>query len=183
MSKPTHSSVTELACECRYLENAADDPASPIIFDERTGEFQFEYHETRQSRLKHLSSALWGDRPYATLIIYHCPFCGGAAPESKRDLLFEIIPREEEARLAEQLKPIKTIDDAIRLLGKPDFEGHVGLHKPESENQPSTIEHHRDIRYYDLSGVADVWITERADGTAHWQLQGKLKKSHNELPG
>lgn len=180
MNKRTHSSVTDQPCECRYLENAADDPDSPILFDETTGEYQFQYDEQRRSRFQHLSRAVWGDAGhYATLIIYHCPFCGGAAPESKRHLLFETISREEESRLSELLKNIKSIDDAIQQFGQPDFDGQSATKTPESEHHPSKIEHHRDIRYHGLSDVADVWIIERPDGSAYWQLQGKPKVVRN----
>ena len=180
MNKRTHSSVTEQLCECRYLENAANDPESPILFDETTGEYQFQYDEQRRSRLEHLSRAVWGDEGhYATLIIYHCPFCGGAAPESKRHLLFKTISRDEESRLGELLKNIKSIDDAIQQFGQPDFDGHSGTKMPETENHPSRIEHHRDIRYHGLSDFAAVWITERPDGSAYWRLQGKPKPAAN----
>lgn len=176
MSKPTHSSVTEKLCECRYLEDAANDPDLPIQFEETAGEFQFQYEEQRPSCFQYLSRAIWGHSvPAAMLVIYHCPFCGGAAPKSKRHLLFATISRDEESRLSKLLKSIKTIDDAIRELGQPDSDGHLGTKTPESESQPSKIVHHRRIRYRGLSEVADVSITERLDGSAYWQLHGKPK--------
>ncbi len=176
MNKRTHSSVTDMPCECRYLQDAADDPDLPIMFDESTGEYQFQYYEQNPTRLQHLSRVIWNTKPqHAMLVIYHCPFCGGAAPKSKRHLLFETIPRDEESRLAELLQNIKTIDDAIEQLGQPDMDGHVANKKPESEGNPPKIDHNRDIRYHNLSDVADVRITERPDGSAYWQLQGKLK--------
>lgn len=181
MNKRTHPSITERRCECRYLEDAANDPDSPILFDETTGEYQFQYDERRRSRLQHLLRAVWGDDgPCAALIIYHCPFCGGAAPESKRHLLFETISCAEESRLAKLLKDIKSIDDAIRQFGEPDFDGHSGTKAPESESNPPKIEHYRDIRYHGLSDVADVWIAERPDGSAFWQLQGKPRANLND---
>lgn len=76
MAKPTFHSVTQQPCACSYLENEANDPDSPILFDASTGEFQFSF----------------GD---AMLILYHCPTCGGVAPKSKRELLFAVIPSDE----------------------------------------------------------------------------------------
>jgi len=176
MNKRTRSSVTEISCQCRFLQNAANDPDLPIILDELTGEFQFKYDERHRSLFKKFSRAIFGHEDTdATLVIYHCPFCGGAAPESKRHLLFEVIPHEEESRLSELLKSIKTIDNAISQLGLPDLDGHLETKTPESDGLPSRIEYHRDIQYHGLSDVAIVRITERADGSAYWQLQGKYK--------
>ncbi len=154
MSKPTHPSVTKELCTCDYLQNAADDPHNPITFDVDTAEYQFSYDE-------------------AMLVIYHCPFCGGAAPESKRHLLFAQISDTEESRLANLLHGIVTIGDARQKLGKPDFEGTSTTKYPEKEDEAPRIQHHRNIRYHNLSDVAEIGFTERPDGTIFWQLQGK----------
>lgn len=154
MTKRTYASVTEVTCTCDYLENAANDPKCPIIFDEATSEYQFTDNRV-------------------TLVIYHCPFCGGAAPESKRALLFAQIPENEERRLAGLLNGIETMDGALSKLGQPDFEGVSTTRKPEGKNDAPRIQHHREIRYHQLSDVAEVWITERTDGKVFWQLQGK----------
>ena len=154
MAKPTHASVTEEPCTCGYLQNAADDPSNPIVFDTQTAEYQFSYDG-------------------AMLVIYHCPFCGGAAPKSKRALLFEQIPEAEQERLAKLLYGITTINAAIKRLGKPDFEGTSTSQYPEQEGTAPRIEHHRVVRYHNVSDVAEIWITERPDGSIYWHLQGK----------
>jgi hypothetical protein len=155
MPKQTYASVTDKPCTCKYLQNAADDPDNPIEFDVRTAEFHFVY----------------GDN---MLVIYHCPFCGGAAPESKRALLFTQIPHAEQERLQELLREVKTIDDAIRKFGKPDLED-VSISKfQEREEVAPRVEPHRTIRYEDLSDVADVCIAERLDGQIYWCLLGKF---------
>ena len=148
------TSVTDEPCTCSYLQRAADDPKNPIRFDTTTGEYQF----------------LHGD---GMLVIYHCPFCGGTAPKSKRNLLFAQIHDPEQSRLAELLDGIETIDGALARFGKPDFEGTSVTTHPERANEPPRIEHHRDIRYHNLSDVAEIWITERPDGKIFWHLQGK----------
>ncbi len=154
MSKPTFASVTDVPCTCRCLENAANDPRNPIVFDEATGEYQFVCKSVM-------------------LVIYHCPFCGGAAPKSKRALLFAQISAAEEARLASLLDGVTTIAEALTKFGKPDFEGTSVTRHPENENEAPKIQHHRGIRYFGLSETAEVWITERPDGRIFWQLQGK----------
>lgn len=164
MSKPTHASVTDQPCMCKYLQTAAEDADNPIVFDEKTSEYQFTYHEAGL------------DGP-SMLVIYHCPFCGGAAPESKRSLLFATISRSEEKRLAELLAPLKTIDEAVALFGKPDYDGHSRVRDPGSDERAPSVECHREIRYENLSDVASVCITERPDGKLSCCLLGKpLKK-------
>jgi len=154
MTKRTFASVTETLCSCNYLQDAADNSSNPIQFEPQSSEYQFVYGN-------------------CMLVIYHCPFCGGAAPESQRELLFAQIPEAEEERLAKLLFGIETMDDALRLLGKPDFEETSSGRLPERENAPPQIEHHRELRYYHLSDCAEVWLTERRDGQMFWQLQGK----------
>ncbi|MCX7424952.1 MAG: hypothetical protein NTW96_04905 [Planctomycetia bacterium] len=107
----THASVTDVPCTCGYLERAADDPANPIAFDERTFEYQFTYQES-----DHEGRSM--------LVIYHCPFCGGAAPESQRHRLFAAIPTTEEERLAQLLAPIETMQQAIDVLGPPQMDDY-----------------------------------------------------------
>ncbi len=166
MSKPTFASVTDELCVCDYLQRAADDPESPIIFDEHVGEYQFAYQV--------------GGEGLATLVIYHCPFCGGAAPESKRELLFAVIPSEEAERIATVLLPIHSLDDAIRILGAPDFDGFTTLREDEKDDSAPSLKQYRQIRYTRLSSVADIWIEEHPNGKAWWHLQGKYVGGQHE---
>ncbi len=152
----TFASVTNTPCTCNYLQHAAEDPDVPIVFDPRGGEFEF-------------------DSGSYKITIYHCPFCGGAAPESKRHLLFAVIPSDEEQRLANLLAPVKRVRSALKRLGKPQRDNPAGaLAKSfELDGDPPTIHHFRTLLYEHLSEVADVWIAERSDGSVHWWLQGK----------
>ena len=112
-ARPTFASVADVQCACDYLQRSADDPNNPIVFDADTGEYHFTYREP-------------DCHGPSTLVIYHCPFCGGAAPESKRQLLFAVIPAEEDQRLAELLGPVRTIRGALKRLGKPQRDDRFG---------------------------------------------------------
>ena len=161
MGKPNDASVTDQPCTCGYLQNAADDAGNPIVSDEQTGEYQFTYHERGL------------DGP-SMLILYHCPFCGGAAPKSKRSLLSATIPRAEESRLAELLAPVRSIDQALSFIRNSlTMTVSATQRLPGGEGQAPTVEYRREIHYEDLSEVATVWITEQADGTVLCRLQGK----------
>jgi hypothetical protein len=74
MAKPTRASVTEEPCKCGVLELAAKDPRSHIVFDSEVNEYHFRYPHP----IKGNPSAM------GSMVIYHCFFCGGAAPASKR---------------------------------------------------------------------------------------------------
>jgi hypothetical protein len=179
MEKPTFASVTKDPCTCGFLQEQADDPTSPIVYDAELNEYYFEYPSP------------CGDgecgREKATLMIYHCPFCGGAAPEPKRDLLFAVIPPGEERRLYKLLGGIKTLDQATQALGPPDDDNPHGLTETQVEREGTapTVESFQTLRYSGLSGTADVYITETRTGGVHFWLQGKylgppLDGSHAE---
>jgi hypothetical protein len=167
MGKPTHASVTEELCICHYLEHAADDPRSPIVYDSKLNEYNFEYPNPCGDGACDASKAL--------LRIYHCPFCGGAAPESKRGLLFAVIPAEEERRLYQLLSSIKTLDEARQVFGSPDRDSPSGLTErhPEQEGRAPTVESFRTLSYSGLSETAVVNISESRSGGIHFWLHGK----------
>lgn len=158
-----HASVTDVDCTCGYLQRAADDPDVPIQFEASTGEYQFTYQ-----------TEVWGP---SMLVIYHCPFCGGAAPESKRALLFHAISDAEEDRLKDLLLPIKTIADALERFGEPDSDVPFGMAsmRDEADGQPSSIQYERTLRYGSLSEIADVEIMEASGGRVSFSLSGKRK--------
>jgi hypothetical protein len=163
--RPTSASVTAKPCTCKYLEHSADDPTLPITFDEETGEYQYQCCDS-------------GSHGLSMLVIRHCPWCGGAAPKSKRSLLFHVIPPEEAQRLAKLIGRVSTLRAAIRKLGPPDEDDPDGLSEnmPETDGRPPSVQWFRTLRYTRLSEVADVWFDERGDGHARWQLLGKPRR-------
>jgi hypothetical protein len=144
------------------LQRAADDPDVPIVFVEDTNEYHYAYQEP-------------GSGVPARLNIYHCPFCGGAAPASKRPLFFRVVSAEETHRLAALLEPIRSIRELFALLGEPDEDISRGtsVRLEESENQPSKFLPCRMLTYKSISEVADLQVYERPDGTIGWGLTGK----------
>lgn len=159
----TPASVTDADCTCGYLQRAADDPDLPIQFEASTGEYQFAYQ-----------AEVWGP---SMLVIYHCPFCGGAAPRSKRELLFHVIPDAEEERLKDMLLSIKSIADALERFGEPDSDSPFGgatMHD-EANGEAGRVEYGRVLRYESLSEVASVEIIESPRGRVGFSLAGKRK--------
>jgi hypothetical protein len=54
--------------------------------------------------------------------LFFCPECGRALKMRPRDPNFYKKSPSEEGALSEQLKDIRTIADALRKFGKPDYE-------------------------------------------------------------
>jgi hypothetical protein len=158
--KPNHASVTDTACTCGYLQRESNEPKSGIVFDEVVNE----YHITI------------GGKHSGHLLIYHCPWCGGAAPQSKRASLFAVITQDESSRLLGLAAGFKTVAQAVKKLGKPDDDMAVGVSRGSrpSESEAPTLTSYRTLWYRRLSKTADVLLTDY--GPEHGlrvTLQGK----------
>jgi hypothetical protein len=136
----------DFACTCGVVERATHEPSVPVIFDENTNEFHLVCNPEHKG----------------SMILYYCFFCGGSLPKSKRDLLFAVVTQAETARLKNLTRDIRTIEDAIRVFGVPDFDLPDGetVSSPQSETEPVHIESFRVIGYSGLSQTADVRITD-----------------------
>ena len=154
-------SVTTELCKCEFLERCAKDPEKPINFNPKVNEFHFEYKTDRGS--------------VSHLIIYHCPFCGGAAPESIRESLFEVVPLTEMKRLQKLTATIHSIEDALSKLGLPDedSQSNVAGITPERDRKPQKIQNFRRIVYRNLSDVAEIHITDFLRDRVSIFFQGK----------
>lgn len=139
--KPHSQSVTSKACGCGYLEAKAAEPTSMILYDVRMGEYQFKGADGR------------GSGP-----IYHCPFCGGATPKSKRASFFSRVTWAEAARLQRMTRGIRTVEEAIERFGKPkhDYPEGMTIQTPASDTEPPRTTSYRVVRFDGLSETADV---------------------------
>lgn len=151
-------------CDCRWLENAAEDPHVPITFDSKLNE----YHLIRGGELG------------GTMLFYHCPFCGGRAPKSRRDALFLHVTHEEMLRLDTLTRNLKSLADVVAAFGNPDEDyptGH-GVTKPGAVGEPDKTEHYRSIRYNNLSQTAVVDVIVHPLDRVHFTSYGKPAEPH-----
>jgi hypothetical protein len=158
--KPIAASVTGVPCKCGYLERASEEPEVPIVFDAEVNEF-------------HIANV---GRNRGHSVIYHCPWCGGAAPRSKRATFFATVTSKEEGRLRSLVTGLATVEDAIKKLGKPDDDMPAGMtiKTPGSDAEPSKIRSYRTLRYGGLSRTTDVHFTDYGpDGGLRATFQGK----------
>lgn len=137
-------SVTATRCKCSWLQQASDEPTVPVRFREEVGEYQVE------------------NRDGGYLVIRHCPWCGGAAPRSKRASLFATMPQAEVERLKRLTANLKTLDEALAVLGKPDRRDAEGLtvRAPERGRRPANVETFPTMTFSKLSKVADVTLAD-----------------------
>ena len=88
-------------------------------------------------------------------------------------MLFAVIPQAEAARLAAILQEITTIEAALEVLGNPDLDQMARRARSEKDGLPPEVELYRLLVYQRLSGVADVYVSERKEGGVKTHLQGK----------
>jgi hypothetical protein len=164
MAKPTYASVTETACRCGTVERLAREPGGPLVFKEDLNEFQLIYK---------VSSGVT-----INTIIYHCIFCGGALPQSRRSELFHCIDDAEHDRLVRYIGPLRSIEDAMTILGVPDTDDQI----PEGAFDTgvagaSTRVPQRILTYTRLSAVADVQVSVDSNGEVQVAFVPKLRDS------
>jgi hypothetical protein len=142
-NKQTYASVTEKVCQCGHIEQLAKDQTTPVKFKAELNEYHIEYATPKNAT--------------ASIVIYHCIFCGGAMPASKRGELFKDVPDDEKRRLGKLVSQLKTVDDALRVLGSPDSDDPVPeeLRSGISAGDAPT----RSLIYGRLSPLADVHVT------------------------
>jgi hypothetical protein len=160
MAKRTFASVTQRLCKCESLERHSKQINAPIVFDERTNEYSIRWKT---------------GNGYGKIIIYHCPFCGGATQKSQRDKLFALIPEDEVQRLNQLLIEINSIEDAIVKFGDPnhDFRNGSGVTIPEKDGSPPQSRFYRRIVYLGLSDSAEVHLTDYHRDRVDIMFQGK----------
>ncbi|NJK93405.1 MAG: hypothetical protein HC904_17270 [Blastochloris sp.] len=129
-------------CDCDHLWQCSKDPENPIIFDAEMNEFHLKYGSH-------------------SIMIYYCHFCGGRAPaDSKRASRFTEPTVTERIRLMELTQNIKTLDQALEILGPPDHDFPVGESwtEPAKDDQPETTVFYRNLSYHHLSDTAEVRV-------------------------
>ena len=100
-------------CVCRLPEQLARIPSSPIIFDEELSEFRIRFENGSLEQLMN-----------------YCFWCGGRLPLSRRSSLFEDISETELADIQVAISGVRSLSQAIEVLGKPDVETY---NQPTSE--------------------------------------------------
>ena len=155
--KPTFASVTTKPCACNWPRDISKEPDNAVRFDESMGEYEF----ITPSGGK--------------LNIYHCPFCGGPMPRSRRAELFAYISEAEVARLDELTRNLASVDEAVRVLGPPETDLAAGRRErnPARGRRPPRIESYRVLTFSRLSDTADVQLIDCGPQGIRFSYVGK----------
>jgi hypothetical protein len=155
--KPTFASVTTKPCKCRWAEDVTAEPDNAVVFDTETNEYQFRTPKG------------------GSLTIYHCPFCGGVMPRSRRADLFAYITEAERQRLAKVTYKLKSVAGAVRVLGKPTYDHPSGLvvRTPAKGRRPPGIASYRVLTFSRVSKTADVQLVDYGPEGIRFTFQGK----------
>ncbi len=127
-------------CDCGVLESASKEPVHPIRWDERMNEYFIAHGKSGR------------------MMIYYCPFCGGRVPESRRASMFAHVTQQEETRIFELFRGVRTVADVIAKFGPADEERQFasGVRKPSRDAKRERGEIFRGLVYKSLSPVADI---------------------------
>jgi hypothetical protein len=163
MGKLNSFSVTRIRCSCGYLARKAEDPSFTIRFDAELNEYSFEHTLPGGSTV--------------SMMIYHCPMCGGVASDSKRDKLFAEVPKKEALRLKAIIDDLKTVQDIESTLGAADEDAtywppsdFVVLPPRSGMRETKSI---RVLNFTRLSDTADVQFSVYSNGEMEWVIAGK----------
>ena len=148
-------------CDCGYLERFSREPGHPIRWDESLNEYYIGYGNSGRT------------------MVYYCPFCGGSTPKSRRTQLFHHLTNQENRRLTDMTRGLKTVEEVIAKFGSPEFDQPAGMTttKPERDGQPETTRVYRVLIYQKLSEVADVHVTVYPTDKVGLSFRGKPKSS------
>ena len=135
----TAFSKTDIPCDCGWLSQAINDSRSSIFYDAR-------------------QNCICCGTEDGCFILYHCPFCGGAFPDSTKPMWIPIIPPGEFDRLQEMIQNLHDAEGILHRLGVPDYDemsysfGNVnGILQMDKPTAPI-----RNIEYYQLSEFLNV---------------------------
>jgi hypothetical protein len=152
---------SEPLCECDSLHRLAEEPGSPLRFNEASRYFFLAYES--DSRLRH------------EVLVKYCFFCGKLASRERRERGFHHITKAEQLRLVQLTAGITSLDEARARLGPPDSDFPAGLisTQPETSERGAVTECFRAFVYANLSSAAFVRIIERRDGSARIAFEAK----------
>jgi hypothetical protein len=152
-------------CDCGWLERAANDPSNPIWFDAEVNEYYLR---------------AGASDAHAQHVIRFCPWCGGDAPVSHRDTLFEVITPEESIRVTQLWKGLGTREDVVKAWGPPNEYIAQGFGETEKEEQgkPTRTVYYDVMRYNNLSSTAVIDVILCAGERVLFSYSTKPKAAH-----
>jgi hypothetical protein len=164
MRRPNVLSVTDAPCPCGLLDRNARDRHFPLRFDAKYDEYYLDLILPKGTKF--------------SLLVNHCPMCGGVASESKRRDAFTVVTGQEAARVHALIRAVKTVEEIIGKFGRPERDSTYQL--PEDIPTPripgtdlQQIGPLRQLIYEHLSETAEVQFTVYSNGKVERLISAK----------
>lgn len=114
--------------------------------------------------------------------VYHCPFCGGLLPHSRKPIWYPRLTDDERARLQQLVEGIATAEEAIRRLGPPDYDALIDVYESINDSLVHNEELStkcRNVEYYNLSEHANIEFYFHVDYGVEYRLEIKPISPHH----
>lgn len=149
-------------CQCEWLKEAAEDVRFPIEYDKDKNQFKLR--------------CLLDDDHIGFTVLHYCPLCGGLAPDVRKEQNFLDLSSQELLRLKRITGEIKSIEDALRVLGHPE----ELMEQVKREITDLYVEELRSLTYHNVSETAVIHVIADDDGSVRIVFQEKyIKKRHS----
>jgi hypothetical protein len=152
-------------CDCGTLENLSKEPETPIGYDAELNEY---YIRGRNGR--------------GRILIYHCLFCGGRTPKSRRAALFAHVTQAERTRIWGIVQNLQTLPAVLATLGPLDLDQPIGG-STTLPGEGGRTDFCRTLTYEGLSTTVDLKVSVHPDGTIGFMYWPKpLEKTGSGEP-
>lgn len=139
-------------CRCGRLAEWTSDPSLSVQYDKQMNEWSMP----------------------GVGLFYYCVACGGRLPESKRTTFFTEPLKEESREFFQRTEGLKTIEEVISVLGKPDGESGPITHPQMKKDVYDFKDIRRQITYTRIWKTLTAVVQELEDGTLQRSCSGKL---------
>jgi hypothetical protein len=147
------------------LENISKEPGSPVGYDAELNEYYLRSHDG-----------------HGRFSVYHCLFCGGRTPASRREALFAHVTQAERIRLHGMIESFRTLPDVLAALGPPDLDQPIGSSHTQPGEEGRT-DFCRTLTYEGLSATVNLMVSVHPDGTIGFSYWPKpIDKAAPEQP-
>ena len=134
-------------CDCGVLEGLSKEPEAPVGYYAELHEYYLRSHNGL------------GKHP-----IYHCLFCGGRTPKSRRETLFAHVTDAERRRIWGIVQNLETLPAVLAALGPPDLDQPIGG-TSTLPGEGGRTDFCRTLTYEGLSPTVDLKVSVHPDGT------------------
>jgi hypothetical protein len=152
-------SNSRTACVCKHVRELAARPNSAVRY------------------LPHQREFVIAGTEDLTVCLFFCPICGRKLPLHQEDRCRK--SPSEVARLRKLFANIKSIEQAVKQVGPPDFEGGPAHDHFYWKKKRLDVGYRKFLLYQRLAKTADVHVVEWSDGRMDVKFFAKVSGRQN----